>query len=210
MPSNTSWRSRSRSGSPAAIVVGIVQVTGMRRRASCSESIVTRPHRPQDELATTLRRSARNAASKRHGLAEQEDVDDVVHLGMIGMAAVLDRAEIGRRSKHALRPEKAGGERTVLAWRPHDDGERPAVQADFERFFDRGQVTRGTGVTAFGAAHDRDAARRRYGRRSGRPRLVRHGCAASARAGAAPDRSGRRDTPRRARGRGAGSASTER
>ena len=69
---------------------------------------------------------------------------------------MLDRAEIVGGSNDALGKEKAGGEVAVGARRAHDDGKRPAVQANLERFLRGGAVEIGC---ALPLAHAGDADR---------------------------------------------------
>src|SRR5215471_8962358 len=59
---------------------------------------------------------------------------------LVGMPAVLDRADVVRRSDDALREQEPRRQLAVLPRRAHDDGERPAVEADVERFLGRGGV----------------------------------------------------------------------
>ncbi len=50
---------------------------------------------------------------------------------------MLDRPQIVRAPDDALRQQESRRELTIGARRPHDDGKRPPVQADFERLFSR-------------------------------------------------------------------------
>ena len=93
--SNTRCRCRSASGSDAATALRHRQVERQRRGA--------RPQRvDRHAAADAARRVGRSRCGARRALhratrravAEQKDVDDVVDVGMIGMAAVLDRAEV--------------------------------------------------------------------------------------------------------------------
>ena len=106
--------------------------------------MVSRPHRPHDEFVSTLRRSASMAFERRRGVAEQVDVDDVVDVGTVGMPAVLDGAESSAVAHDAFRQQEAGRERAIVAGRPHDHRERPAVQPDLERLLHRGEIVRRT------------------------------------------------------------------
>ena len=65
----------------------------------------------------------------------QGDVEDILRI-----LAVRDRADFVRSGDDALRQEKAGGQLAIGARRAHDHRERPAVQPDFERLFDRRAV----------------------------------------------------------------------
>ena len=98
---------------PAATPVDIVQVTGNGDARVLSESIVRRPQRPQEELVSTLRRSARSVSSDDLARPEQIDVDDVVPVGMVRVPAVLDGADVICGPHDAFREQEPGGERAI-------------------------------------------------------------------------------------------------
>ena len=59
------------------------------------------------------------------------------------VGAVRDRAEIVRALEDAFGEQKPGDEFAIRAGRSHDDGKRPAMQADLERFFCGGSIDGG-------------------------------------------------------------------
>src|SRR3954470_4150989 len=125
--------------------------------------------------------------------------------GLIRMAAVLDRAEFVGRADDALRLQEARGQLAIETRRPHDDGERPAVQANVEGFFGGREIHRAPDSAWIDARNAHAACWRQPFRRR-RMVLVRHDYAASARADAASGRSAPRGTRRRAAARNAGGA----
>ena len=74
------------------------------------------------------------------------------------VAGLVHTLKIGRRSNDAFRKQKASGEIGICARRAHDHRERMAIEADFERRFDRDAVACDIEPAA-GHAHQVDAAR---------------------------------------------------
>jgi hypothetical protein len=68
------------------------------------------------------------------------------------IAAVLYRSQLLRPRQYALREQESGGQLQVGARCSHDDGERFAVQPDFERLFRCGAIGR---WRQFAAAHSK-------------------------------------------------------
>ena len=87
-----------------------------------------------------FRRCSRRASSRGSRLADEIDVDDVVDVGMVGVPAVLDGAEVVVRSDDAFGEQEPRRELAVGPRRAHDDRERAAVQPDLERLLGRGDV----------------------------------------------------------------------
>ena len=82
------------------------------------------------------------------GLLQQVDIDDVVMLGMCGVSAVFDRADVVGRGNDSFRKEKASGQLTVGTWRAHDHGKRASVQPHFQRFLDGCRIFAGLAASA--------------------------------------------------------------
>jgi hypothetical protein len=107
------------------------------RRKRVNRQAATQPARGVRNDLTAICEALFEASG---GGAKQEDVHDVVPFRLIRMPAVLDRTEIGCAGDDALREQEPRGQRAIVPRRPHDDGERPALKADFERFFDRREI----------------------------------------------------------------------
>ena len=102
-----------------------------------SDSIVTRPQTPHDDVGDHVAALLKRRSTVLPRLADQEDIDDVVMLGMVRMPAVLDGAEIGWTRQSRLRRAGSRPRARGRTRRAHDHGERLAVQPDLERLLDR-------------------------------------------------------------------------
>ncbi len=118
--------------------------------------------------ADAARGARRHVPALRHELpgsfaraAHQKDVDDVVRLAVIGMAAVFDRADVRRALDHSFGEKKAGRQFAIAARRPHDDREGTIVQPYFQRLFDRRRVHR-LRDAVLGHSHDANRPRLRH------------------------------------------------
>lgn len=79
------------------------------------------------------------------------------------MTTVFDRADVVCVPNQALGEEESGRESAIVARRPHDNGERPALQPDFERLLDNSRIQLGSRAAD---PYDGDIpyhGRRRYG-----------------------------------------------
>lgn len=119
------------------------------------------------------------------GAAYEIHVDDVVNVGMIGVAAMFDCAELVVRVNDPFGQQEAGCQLTIRTWCSHDDGKWLSMQPDFERLLRRREIF---------APRIYAAGEPRYVNTTEWRKRVRHGSGASARADAVVDMSGRPDT----------------